>query len=231
VLGSRASPKVTRRAYTGLAQLLVVLAVVLFVAAGTLDYWQGWLFLAAFGVPATLVTIYFLRNDPALIERRLDAGAAAETRKSQKIIQALASVFFVALLLIPALDRRFGWSAVPTPIVVIADLLVALGLLIVFFVFRENSYTSATITVSEGQKVISTGPYRVVRHPMYAGALLMLLCVPLALGSLVGLVAFVPMTAAIVWRLMDEERYLATELSGYEDYRRKVRHRLVPYVW
>jgi protein-S-isoprenylcysteine O-methyltransferase Ste14 len=140
-------------------------------------------------------------------------------------------VFFVALLLIPALDRRFGWTAVPALVAVIADLLVVLGLLLVFFVFRENSYTSATITVGEDQRVISTGPYAVVRHPMYAGALLMLLCVPLALGSLVGLVVFLPMTAAIVWRLMDEERYLAAELPGYEDYRRKVRHRLVPYVW
>ena len=225
------NPTLSARAFRGLAQFLVVVAIVLFAGAGTLEYWQGWAFLLVFGTATTLITVYFLRVDPGLIESRLRAGPAAETRRSQRVIQAFASVFFLALLLVPALDRRFGWSAVPPVLAVLGDATILLGLAIVFFVFRENSYTSATIEVRGGQKLVSTGPYRIVRHPMYAGALLLLVFTPLALGSFVGLVVFVPLLVVIVWRLVDEERYLAERLAGYEDYRRRTRYRLVPLVW
>ncbi|TMF63888.1 MAG: isoprenylcysteine carboxylmethyltransferase family protein [Chloroflexi bacterium] len=146
-------------------------------------------------------------------------------------MQSFASLFFLALLLVPALDRRFGWSAVPPAIVVLGDVAVLVGLTIVFFVFRENTFTSGIIEVREDQRLVSTGPYRIVRHPMYAGALLMLGFIPLALGSFVALVFFVPMLVVIVWRLVDEEHHLAERLAGYEDYRRKTRYRLVPLVW
>jgi len=231
VAGGKASARLTLRAYGGLVFLLAILGVVLFVSAGTLDYWQAWLFLLAFGVPVLFITVYFLRKDPGLIERRVDAGANAETRWTQKVIQSIATVAFLALVLVPGRDRRFGWSNVDPVIVVLANVLVVVGLGVVFFVFRENSYTSAIIAVGEGQKVVSTGPYRFVRHPMYAGALLMIFAMPLALGSLVGEVFAVLMLATIVWRLLDEERYLDDELAGYRDYRQKTRYRLVPLIW
>ncbi len=175
--------------------------------------------------------MYFLRKDPGLIERRVEAGAAAESRWTQKVIQSIATAAFLALVLVPGLDHRFGWSNIDAVVVVLADVLVVVGLGVVFFVFRENSYTSAIIAVGEGQKVVSTGPYRFVRHPMYAGALLMIFAMPLALGSLVGEVFAVLMLAAIVGRLLDEERYLDDELAGYRDYRQKTRYRLVPLIW
>jgi protein-S-isoprenylcysteine O-methyltransferase Ste14 len=230
-LGSRATDAVTRAALVGIAQLLVVFAIVLFAGAGSLDFWEAWAFCAVFGISVTAITVHFLRHDPKLIEARLRAGPGAETRTSQRVIQGFASLFFLALLLVPALDRRFHWSEVPAYFVVAADVLVALGLLIVFLVFRENSYASATIEVQQEQRVVSTGPYRVVRHPMYSGALLLLLAMPVALGSFVGLVFVPPLVAVIVLRLLDEERYLGKSLPGYEDYRRKTRHCLVPLVW
>ena len=225
------NPTLSARAFRGLAQLLVAVAIVLFAGAGTFEYWQGWGFLLVFGTATMLITAYFLRADPALIEARLRAGPGAEKRRSQRVIQSFASLFFLALLLVPSLDRRFGWSAVPPAIVVLGDIAVLVGLTIVFFVFRENTYTSGIIEVREDQRLVSTGPYRIVRHPMYAGALLMLGFIPLALGSFVALVFFVPMLVVIVWRLVDEEHHLAERLAGYEDYRRKTRYRLVPLVW
>jgi protein-S-isoprenylcysteine O-methyltransferase Ste14 len=141
------------------------------------------------------------------------------------------SVAFVALLVVPALDRRFGWSSVPPFVVFSGDLLVAAGFYIIFLVYRENTYTSATIEIAEGQKVVSTGPYAFVRHPMYAGGLLYLAATPLALGSYRGLVAFAALVPFLIWRLLDEEHLLDRELPGYSEYRRRVRHRLVPFVW
>ena len=231
MLRSSASADVTRRAYRGLGFFLVALGILVFGSAGTPDYWQGSLFLLALGIPSTLITLYLMRNDPKLLERRLDAGAAAERRPSQKVIQAIASVAFIALLAVSGLDRRFGWSNVAPSVVLVADLVVVLGLVIVFAVFRENSYTSAVIEVAEGQKVVSTGPYRIVRHPMYAGAYLLVLAMPLGLGSLVALIFTLPMLGAIAWRLVDEERYLDEQLPGYSDYRRRTRYRLVPLIW
>ena len=142
-----------------------------------------------------------------------------------------ASIGFIALLVVPALDYRFRWSEVPLPGVIAGDLLVAIGFYFIFLVYRENTFTSATIEVAENQKVISTGPYAVVRHPMYASALLYLIGTPLALGSYWGLVALAFMTPFLIWRLFDEERFLAKNLPGYTEYQEKVQHRLLPYVW
>jgi protein-S-isoprenylcysteine O-methyltransferase Ste14 len=215
----------------GFAFLILVLALALFGSAGSLRFWQAWVYLAVFSVCTLLITAYLIRYDQRLLASRVKAGPTAETRKSQQILQSLASLFFLSLFIVPGLDFRLHWSTVPAMLSVIADTLVVLGFLIVFLVFRENSYTSAVIEVSEEQKVITSGPYRVVRHPMYGGGLLLLLFTPLALGSWVAMPFVLPLLLVIVVRLLDEERFLAENLSGYVGYREKVRYRLVPLIW
>ena len=220
-----------RRAWGGTVFLIVCVASMLFVPAGSLRYWQAWIFLAVFFLPVLAINIYLMKNDPRLLERRITAGPLDEKEISQKIIQSIAMVDFIALMLVPAYDHRFGWSTVPLYVVGIGDVLVVLGFYIVFLVFRENTFTSALIELSTDQKVISTGPYAHVRHPMYIGALIMLVGVPLALGSWWGLLTVVPMTLVLVWRLLDEEKFLAKNLAGYSEYQNAVRYRLVPFVW
>jgi protein-S-isoprenylcysteine O-methyltransferase Ste14 len=222
---------VTLRAFAGLAFLLAVMTAALFMGAGTLAYWPAWVFLGVFGTAVTAITVDLARRDPALLERRVQAGPVAERTPLQKLIQSLASFAFLAVFVLAALDWRHGWSRLPDAVVVAGDVLVALGLFVVFRVFRTNSFTSATIEVAREQTVVSTGPYAVVRHPMYAGALLFMLGVPLALASTWALFGVVALVAVIVWRLLDEERYLAQHLRGYDEYRRRVRYRLVPHVW
>jgi protein-S-isoprenylcysteine O-methyltransferase Ste14 len=219
------------RAFGGLLFLLVSMAAAIFIPAWSLNYWQAWVFLTVFAVSSLAITLYLMKQDPALLARRMPAGPGAEHDRGQKIIQSLASIAFIAMIVVPAIDHRLGWSKVPTWVVLAADTLVALGFIVVFFVFRENTFASATIEVDAGQRTISTGPYALVRHPMYAGALVMLAGVPLALGSWWGLLAIAPMKLLIVLRLLAEEQVLATNLSGYAEYRIKVRYRLAPFVW
>jgi protein-S-isoprenylcysteine O-methyltransferase Ste14 len=207
------------------------MAALIFIPAGTLDYWQAWLFIAVFVVASGATTVYLAIHDPELLERRMKVGPAAEKEKTQKIIMALAITGFVVLLVIPALDHRFGWSSVPWHPSVAADALIALAFLFIFFVFRENSYGASTIQVADDQRVISTGPYALVRHPMYAAALLMLAATPVALGSWWGLVVLLLITPVLIWRLLDEEKFLERNLPGYIEYEKKVRYRLIPYVW
>ena len=219
------------RAFLSLAAYTVAMALLLFVPAGTVRYWQGWVYLAIV-VGAALVTMLdLLARDPALLERRMVGGPMAEKRPAQKVIMVVASAAFIAMVVVPALDRRFGWSHVPLGIVIVGDLLVLLGFAFVFFVYRANTYTSATIEVAENQTVISTGPYGLVRHPMYASVTLYVLGTSLALGSWWGLLAGVLMIPVLVWRLFDEERMLAAQLPGYTAYQQRVRRRLVPFVW
>lgn len=165
-----------------------------------MNYWQAWIYWLIFTVSISAISIYFLKKDLNLIASRLKTGPIAEKEKSQKPANSLITIFFILLILIPPFDHRFQLSKVPSYLVLVVDVFVALGLLIIFLVFNENSFTSATIEVNEGQKVISTGPYGVVRHPMYSGALLMLFFTPLALGSFSGLLAFIPMFFVIVLR-------------------------------
>ena len=219
------------KAFGGLLFLIVVLGALLFIPAGTFDYWQAWVFLAVFGLSTLAITLYLMKKDPGLLEKRVTAGPTAEKERSQKIVQSVASVAFAAIFIISALDYRFAWSMVPNYAAIVGDVLVALGLLAVFFVFKENSFTSATIEIDPEQKVISTGPYALVRHPMYAGAFVMLVGVPPALGSWWGLVAVIPLMFAIVRRLFDEEKFLAKNLMGYAEYQKMVKYRLVPFVW
>jgi protein-S-isoprenylcysteine O-methyltransferase Ste14 len=226
-----AATGLSTRAWRGLAQLVVVLMLCLFLPAWSLRFWQAWVYLALFVGSCVAITRYLMRHDVRLLERRLAAGPRAEKESRQQVIQLVASVAFLGMFVAPGFDHRFGWSTVPLTLVLLGDLLVVSGFWIVFRTFRENSYTSATIETAEGQQVVSTGPYAVVRHPMYAGALLMLLGTPLALGSLWALAGFAAMVVVIVWRLMDEERVLSRDLPGYAAYLSRVRYRLVPFVW
>jgi protein-S-isoprenylcysteine O-methyltransferase Ste14 len=203
----------------------------LFGSAGTIRYWHGWIYLAMFFGLSSVITFDLLRRDPALLERRMKGGPGAEPRPVQRLIMLGASIGFIALLVVPGLDFRFKWSTVPLPIVLLGLVLFVVGFGFIGRVYRENTYTSATIQVSENQRVISTGPYAVVRHPMYASAMLYLIGTPFALGSYVGLLAVVFMVPFLIWRLLDEERMLGRDLPGYLDYRGRVRYRLVPFVW
>jgi protein-S-isoprenylcysteine O-methyltransferase Ste14 len=219
------------RALASVVVLMLIMAALIFICAGTLDYWQAWLFLAVYFVSSLAITLYLIKRDPNLLQRRMRGGPTAEKQPTQKIIMWLTSLGFVALLAVPALDRRYGWSAVPAIIELIGDALVALGFLGVLRVFRENTYTSSTIELAAGQRVISTGPYALVRHPMYAAALGFLLGIPIALGSYFGLIIFVAIAAALIWRLFDEEKFLGANLDGYVEYQKKVPHRLIPGIW
>jgi len=206
----------------------VVLATVVFLTAGTLRYWQGWAFLVTFTICSTALTVYMALYDEKLLERRLRAGPRAETETSQKIIMVLVMLGFAALLVVPVLDHRFGWSPVPPYVAIIGDALIALGYLFILFVLRENSYAASTIQIADDQRVISTGPYALVRHPMYAGALLLVIGMPLALDSWYGLLGILVLLPVLAWRLLDEERFLTRNLKGYAEYTSKVRWRLIP---
>ena len=219
------------RAFAGLFFLLIVMAIIIFVPAWTLDYRQAWIFLVVFFVPPLLITIYLMKHDPKLLERRTTAGPGAEQERIQNIIQALAGLAFIAIFIVSALDHRFGWSTVPAYVTALGDVLVIFGFYLVFLVFKENTFASGTIEVVAEQRVISTGPYALVRHPMYIGALVMLVGVPLALGSWWGLLAIIPMTLVLILRLLDEEKFLAKNLAGYRDYQSKVRYHLFPLIW
>jgi protein-S-isoprenylcysteine O-methyltransferase Ste14 len=220
-----------KRAFGGLLILFLVMASLLFLVAGTLHYWQAWTFLGVYFGASLALTLYLMKRDPALLERRMSGGPFAEKEPAQKIIMSFASLGFIGLIVIPALDHRFGWSHMPLYAALAGDALVALGWLGIFFVFRENSFTSATIELASDQKVISTGPYALVRHPMYATALVMLLGIPLSLGSWWGVLVIVAIVPALIWRLLDEERFLARSLAGYVEYQSTVRYRLLPPIW
>jgi protein-S-isoprenylcysteine O-methyltransferase Ste14 len=207
------------------------MAALIFVPAGTFNYWQAWVFIAVFVIASGATTVYLAIHDPKLLERRMKVGPGAEKEKTQKIIMVLAIAGFVASLIVPALDHRFEWSRVPSYLSVAADVLIALSFLFTFFVFRENSYGASTIQIADDQKVISTGPYALVRHPLYAGALVMLAAAPVALGSWWGLLVFLVVVPVLIWRLLDEEKFLERNLAGYIEYKTKVRYRLIPYVW
>ena len=219
------------KAWISLVALAVVMGALLFGFAGTMRYWQGWIYISIFMGASALTTLDLVRRDPALLERRLRGGPTAEKRPAQRIIMVFTSIGFTALLVVPALDHRFGWSHVSPGVVIAGDVLVAVGFLFIAIVYRVNTFTAATIQVAKDQTVISTGPYAIVRHPMYASAILYLGGTPLALGSWWGLVAIAAMVPFLVWRLVDEERMLTAELPGYREYMQRVRHRLVPFVW
>jgi len=208
-----------------------ILLACLFIPAGTLSYWQAWVFLAVFAVSSQALGIYFLAHDRKLIERRMKIGPVAEQRPAQKIISALFMLGFVGFLVLPAFDHRFGWSPVAPVLSILANAIIVLSFVLFFLVMQSNSYAASTIQVEEGQPVVSTGPYAYVRHPMYSGALLLLAAMPLALGSWLSVLLLVPFFPVLAWRILDEEDFLRQNLPGYDEYMRRVQYRLVPQVW
>jgi protein-S-isoprenylcysteine O-methyltransferase Ste14 len=213
------------------AQLLFTITL-LFAAAGTFAYWEAWTFIAVFVVSNTALTAYMVGHDPELLKRRIRAGPSAEKSLTQKIIMVLVIASFFGEAIVPAPDHRFGWSDVPASVVILAEVLIVLSYYGFYRVMKENTYGAATIQVEPGQTVVSTGPYALVRHPMYSAALVMSFSIPPALGSWWGLLLFGPVILAlVVWRLLDEEKFLRGNLPGYAEYTRKVRYRLVPRVW
>ena len=219
------------KAAGGLLALLIAMGALLFVPAWTFDYWQAWVFLLVFGLSSLTATIYLMTYNAGLLQRRLHGGPTAEKMLSQKIIMWIASVGFAALLVVPALDHRAHWSTVPVYAVIAGNILIVLGWIIIMFVFRENPFSSATVEIMADQRVISTGPYSIVRHPMYSGSILYFLGIPLALGSWWGLLVSILMMPVFILRLFDEEKFLAGNLPGYSEYMAKVKYRLVPFAW
>jgi protein-S-isoprenylcysteine O-methyltransferase Ste14 len=219
------------KVFGGLVFLLLAMAALLFIPAWTLDYWQASTFLVIYFASSLATTLYLMKKDTKLLERRMSGGPFAEKETTQKIIMSFTSLGFIGLMVVPALDHRFEWSHMPPYAALAGDVLVLLGWLAIFFVFKENSFASATIELAPDQKVISTGPYALIRHPMYAGGLVMLAGMPIALGSWWGLLVIAAMTPALGWRLIDEEKFLSRNLPDYLEYKKKVRYRLMPLIW
>ena len=220
----------TKILLVGIVQL-VVLGLMLFLAAGTFNYWQAWVFLVVAALSTSIPSIYLRRTNPVALERRTRAGPTAETRMVQKVVIAGWLLSLAAMFVVSALDHRFGWSTLPTAISLVGDVLVAVGLVVQMLVVIQNSHAAATVRVEAGQKLISTGLYGLVRHPMYTGIVMMMIGVPLALGSYWGLVFVVPGLFVLAFRIRDEEKLLQEELDGYREYTQKVRYRLVPCMW
>ena len=210
---------------------LVAFGLMLFLPAGTYHYWQAWAFLAVFALSTWIPSVYLVRKNPAALERRMHAGPLAETRTLQQIVSTVVFICFPAMLVVSALDHRFGWSPVPTTVTMVGDILVAVGLGVAMLVVAQNGYAAANITVESGQTLVSTGLYGLVRHPMYSGSVIMMVGVPLALDSYWGLVFVIPALVALALRIRDEEELLQQQLSGYREYEQQVHYRLVPFVW
>ena len=204
------------------------LGLIILLPAWTLKFWQAYTYLVVLVVPMIFALLYFLKKDPKFLERRT---RAKEKEKQQKLLSILSTAIFLAGFIIPGLDHRFAWSDVPTYIVITADIMVLLGYLIILFVFKQNSYASLIIEVNENQKVISTGLYGVVRHPMYLGVLIMFLPTPIALGSYWALIPFAVLPVLLILRILNEEKVLSNNLQGYKEYCQKTRFRLIPYIW
>ncbi|HKF30164.1 MAG TPA: isoprenylcysteine carboxylmethyltransferase family protein [Candidatus Binataceae bacterium] len=219
-----------KRIFVQTAAVLILFALI-FVSAGTIDFWQGWLFCLVFLLSMIAIGIYLIKYNRPLLERRMRFGPWEESRPIEKVVITLTFLMFVPLIIVPALDHRFAWSRVPGAVVVIANILIVATFGIFLVVLHANSFAASTITVEAGQRVISTGPYAYVRHPMYTGAVLLIFAIPIALGSWWGLVIPMIATPILIVRIFDEERALGAELPGYKDYLDAVPYRLIPRVW
>src|SRR5512140_1208649 len=225
------TPKILLQALATLIGGTLLLGLLLFLPAGTFNYWRAWLFIAVFMVTITIFGVYFSIKDPALMQRRLQAGPAAEQSRLQKIVATVAFGGLYALFVVCGFDHRFGWSHVPPLLSVLGDALLVLSFVVFTLVFMANSFAASNIRTEQDQTVSSTGPYALVRHPLYDGALLMVASIPLALGSWWALAILLITVPGLVVRILDEERLLERDLPGYKEYEQKVRYRLVPGVW
>lgn len=225
---TEATPELKKKVASRLALAPAVLGLIFFLPAGTFRYWQAWVYMAVLIIPMLSVMLYFLKHDPELLDRRL---RTREKERPQKAIIALSYPLFLAAFLLPGFDRRFGWSSVPGALVAAADVIVLAGYGLFVLVIRENSFASRIVEVEARQRVVSTGPYAIVRHPMYVANILIYLASPLALGSFWALLPALLTPAVMVARILNEEKVLKEKLVGYADYLSRVRYRLIPGVW
>ena len=205
-----------------------MIALIIILPAGTWGYWQGWMYLGTLFIPMFFVLAYLLKNDPALLERRM---RMREKEATQRKIIGLSYIYFLVAFILPGLDVRFGWSQMPPVVSIVANLVMFLGYMVFVWVLTVNSYLSRVVEVDPNQKVISTGPYALVRHPMYSGVSLMYIASPLALGSYWAVLPALLIIPLLVARIYNEEQVLLRELPGYDEYLRKVKYRLLPGVW
>jgi protein-S-isoprenylcysteine O-methyltransferase Ste14 len=205
-----------------------ILGAMFFLPAGTLFYWEAWVYMAITFIPMLFVVAYFIKNAPELLERRL---RMREKEAAQKLIIKLSSLYFLIAFLLPGFDKRYGWSSVPATVVIIADVIVLLGYAFFALTLKENQYASRIIEVEEQQKVITTGPYALVRHPMYLAVSVMYIFSPLALGSYWAMLPTILLLILLVARIRNEERVLLRELKGYQEYTQQTPYRLIPGIW
>ncbi len=207
---------------------VVLIGLLIFLPAGTLNYTGGWLLMGLLFVPMFGAGLVMMRKNPNLLKSRLNAK---EKQGDQQLVVKLSGLMFLVGFILAGLDFRFGWTHVPAWLTVTACVLFLGSYLLYAEVLRENSYLSRTIGVQEGQTVVSTGLYGIVRHPMYTATLILFLSMPLILGSFWSFLVFLAYPAIIVKRLLGEERVLAEELNGYTEYMKKVKYRLIPFIW
>lgn len=223
-----AQSELLRLAATRFILAIVVVFAILFLPAGTLVYWEAWVWLGVLFIPVLFTGTYLYRNNPELLERRM---RTREKQAEQKRIVWLSSLYLLVVFLLPGLDHRFSWSDVPAPGVILADLLVLAGYGFLFLVFKENRYASRVIEVEKEQQVVTTGVYALVRHPMYLGVCLMYIFSPLALGSYWATAPALLIIPLLMARIRNEEIVLARELKGYPDYMKQTKYRLIPGIW
>lgn len=216
------------RVFIAIVIRFIVMGMLVFIPAGTIDFWQGWVFLSAFFVPIFFIVIYMLKNARGLLEKRLKIK---EKRSSQKLIQVINTILSLSVMIIAGLDHRFGWSQMPVWAVIASVVVMTLAYLSFIRTMLENEYASRIIEIQEGQKVIDTGSYAVVRHPMYSSAIIMFMSFPLVLGSFWALIPLLPLPFMLILRIFDEEKALIKDLTGYKEYMKKVKYRLVPFLW
>ena len=208
--------------------LPIFLGLLIFLPAGTFNYWQVYVYFVVLVVPMLFVLLYFLQRDPKFLVRRM---RAKEKEEQQILISIFSAFIFLAGFIVIGLDHRFTWSVVPLYLIISADIIILMGYLIIFFVFKQNSFASRIIEVVENQKIITTGLYAIVRHPMYIGVLIMFIPTPIALGSYWGLIPFALLLVSLVLRILNEEKVLSDNLEGYKEYCQKTRYRLIPFIW
>lgn len=215
------------KAYSVPVVIMIVVGLVLFLPAGSLMFWEAWIWWGIISAMTLYITNYFLRKDAGLLSRRMQV----KEKEPQPVLIRLLSFLSLLAYIVPGIDYRYHWSSVPVWIVIVANVLVLLGYVFIFLVFKENSYASTVIQVDKEQQVIQTGPYATVRHPMYLGLLIMQLFTPLALGSYPALIFALLFIPTLIFRIRKEEEVLLRDLPGYRDYYTKTPYRLIPSIW